>query len=177
MTEQELFDKIKSMSIFEDSFVDAIQHGKLSNIVAFANDVERLGTNRFIKLSSINTSIAVCNIVVDWSEIDTGKPLMHCVYVDMIVVSNQSIVCNTHTCILNLLGFIMTHANSLDNVSIIDEKAFSDAYKAAKLEVEKHFFYMKDDTPRLDSTQLSDMVKHFKVVVDSVLSEAKPQQS
>ena len=36
---------------------------------------------------------------------------------------------------------------------------------------------MKDDTPRLDSTQLSDMVKHFKVVVDSVLSEAKPQQS
>ena len=79
MTEQELFDKIKSMSIFEDSFVDAIQHGKLSSIVAFANDVERLGTNRFIKLSSINTSIAVCNIVVDWSEIDTGKPLMHCV--------------------------------------------------------------------------------------------------
>lgn len=177
MTEQELFDKIKSMSIFEDSFVDAIQHGKLSSIVAFANDVEHLGTNRFIKLSSINTSIAVCNIVVDWSEIDTGKPLMHCVYVDMIVVSNQSIVCNTHTCILNLLGFIMTHVNSLDNVSIIDEKTFSDAYKAAKLEVEKHFFYMKDDTPRLDSTQLSDMVKHFKVVVDSVLSEAKPQQS
>lgn len=177
MTEQELFDKIKSMSIFEDSFVDAIQHGKLSNIVVFANDVERLGTNRFIKLPSINTSIAVCNIVVDWSEIDTGKPLMHCVYVDMIVVSNQSIVCNTHTCILNLLGFIMTHVNSLDNVSIIDEKTFSDAYKAAKLEVEKHFFYMKDDTPRLDSIQLSDMVKHFKVVVDSVLSEAKHQQS
>jgi len=177
MTEQELFDKIKSMSIFEDSFVDAIQHGKLSNIVAFANDVERLGTNRFIKLPSINTSIAICNIVVDWSEIDTGKPLMYCVYVDMIVVSNQSIVCNTHTCILNLLGFIMTHVNSLDNVSIIDEKTFSDAYKAAKLEVEKHFFYMKDDTARLDSTQLSDMVKHFKVVVDSVLSEAKHQQS
>lgn len=177
MTEQELFDKIKSMSIFEDSFVDAIQHGKLPRIVAFANDVERLGTNRFIKLSSINTSIAVCNIVVDWSEIDTGKHLMHCVYVDMIVVSNQSIVCNTHTCILNLLGFIITHVNNLDNVSIIDEKTFSDAYKAAKLEVEKHFFYMKDDTPRLDSTQLSDMVKHFTVVVDSVLSEAKPQQS
>lgn len=164
-----IFDKLREMSIFDDDMIDCIEKSDLNALLESLKYACFMAKQRFFSIDDF-LHVAVNNIVHDRNDLQHGK-LLDSLYADIIVVSRQSIVVNTHMPLELTFLFFAQNMKGKNSVKETDEKTFSDAYKVAKLEIEKQFFYMKDNEPRFDCFMVEDEVKHIKLAVDSIASE------
>lgn len=165
--ERQIIQRLKELQIFDDDLIDRVKEAGFDNAYNLVDTVHDMSSKRFLQLTQTMCA-AICNTKVDWHEFDK-KAFHQCIWLDTIVVNNSSIIVNKHTPISQFLQFL--EINCFTNIKAIDEATFCAAYKKAKLEIEKQFYYMKDDNPLYDDNQLFDIMKHMKLVKDSIENE------